>query len=67
MAMSAGKNSNLACMIDLPASISLDDNDLLSKRKRFIVENRLRQVRREPGRKLRLLNMKLRERLDLSS
>ena len=50
-----GQDSNLAREVDLPASVSFDANDLLSKRKRVIVENRLRQVSREAERKLPLL------------
>ena len=49
------QNSNLAREVELPASVSFDANDLLSKRKRVIVENRLRQVSREAERKLPLL------------
>src|SRR5207245_510596 len=41
------QNSNLAGMVDLPASVSFDANDLLGKSKRVIVEDRLRQVGRE--------------------
>jgi len=46
-------------MVDLPASVSFDANDLLGKSKRVIVEDRLRQVGREAGRKLSLLKMNL--------
>jgi len=53
------QNSNLAGMVDLPASVSFDANDLLGKSKRVIVEDRLRQVGREAGRKLSLLKMNL--------
>ncbi len=53
------QNGNLARKVDLPASVSLDANDLLSKCKRIIVENRLGQISREAGRKLPLLKMKL--------
>ncbi len=53
------QNGNLARKVDLPASVSFDANDLLSKRKRIIVENRLGQISREAGRKLPLLKMKL--------
>src|SRR6267378_7706297 len=55
-----GQDSNLARMTDLPASVSLDANDLLSKRKRITVENRLRQISREAERKLSLLKMNFR-------
>ena len=54
-----GQNCNLARKVDLPASVSLDANDLLGKRKRIITKNSLRQAGREAERKLPLLKMKL--------
>src|SRR5712691_9541703 len=54
-----GKNSNLSRMVYLPASISFDADDPLSEGKRIIVQDRLRQLRQEAGRKLPLLKMNL--------
>src|SRR5712692_5455573 len=54
-----GKNSNLSRMVYLPASISFDADDPLSEGKRIIVEDRLRQLGQEAGRKLPLLKMNL--------
>ena len=46
-------------MVDFPASLSLDTDDLLSESKRIIVQDRLRQLGQEAGRKLPLLKINL--------
>jgi hypothetical protein len=46
-------------MMDFPASVSLDADDLLSEGKRTVVQDRLRQLGQEAGRKLPLLKMNL--------
>src|SRR6266581_4578125 len=51
-------NGDLSCMVDLPGSVSPDTDDLLSKRKRIIVQDCLSQGRQDAGRKLSLLKMK---------
>jgi len=51
------QNCNLARMMDPPASISFDADDLLGKRERVIIQNRLRQAGREAEPKLSLLKM----------
>ena len=46
-------------MVDFPAFVSLDADDLLSEGKRIIVQDHLRQLGQEAGRKLPLLKMNL--------
>jgi len=53
------QNSYLARMMDLPASVSFDADNLLRKRKQAITKNRLSQAGHEAERKLSLLKMNL--------
>ena len=53
------QNSNLPRMMDIPSSVSLDTDDLLCEGKRIIVQDSLRQLGQEAGRKLPLLKMNL--------
>jgi hypothetical protein len=46
-------------MVDLTTTFSLDTDDFLSEGKRIIVQDRLRQLGQEAGRKLPLLKMNL--------
>src|SRR2546425_6223857 len=55
----SGQNSNLPRLVDLPASVRFDTDDLLSEGKRIIVQDRLRQLGHEAERKLPLLKMNL--------